>query len=322
MTRKTWSQVEVSAYLDGELTPKHQAALEADMARDPDLHRRVEALRSLTTMVRAVPLRQPPRNYIVTPSMVAEPEPEPARRRRPIWVMRLATSLVAAAFVITFGFTLLQQGVTPNLATQSREAPQVSLMRESEAMSDAAVPEPESTPELAGAPDAVVEQEAPAAAEMAEESTPLSPEDEMAFAPMPEAGESAEDMEGLGVGGGGDAPAEQEIEQPEAEEAAAEKPAAEEPAEPPMALVAPAEPEEETPVEDAEVVKSAPPEAVEETQAPAEAPVPPPQDAGDGERRTAARPPRSVPLGVTIGLGIATVILTAVTIWLSRRQAG
>ncbi|MBN1248050.1 MAG: hypothetical protein JXC32_10360 [Anaerolineae bacterium] len=354
MTRKTWSNTEVSAYLDGALTPKNQAALEADIAQDPNLHRRVEELRSVTTMVRAVPLRQPPRNYLLTPSMVAEREPEPRERRRPLWVMRLATSLVAAAFVVTFGLTLLQQGMTPKLATEPREMPQASLMRESAPAGDAAAPEMGAreleAPEVAAVPDtvAVEEQEEPAA-EMMLQSTPLPSEDEMAFAPAPESAEPVEapaEGEEYGIGGGGEPPAEQPVEEMrvpatpeaessaemaeepemavmEAEEAVTEDEATEELAAPSLAMEAPGEPEEAAPRMAEGAEKSAADEAWESGEAPGELPVPvPSQEAADRAIRTEQGLGRSVLLGLTIGLGVATVVLTAVTIWLSRRQAG
>lgn len=325
MTRKKrWSELEVSAYLDGALTPQEQAAMEADIARDPDLHQRVEALRGVTVMVRAMPMRQTPRNYLLTAAMVAEKEAaQPARRRRPLWAMRLATSVVAAAFVISFGLTLVQQGVTPNRMLQTEGLPSDAVMQEYAPADDAetALVEAEQLDAPAEA------EEAPEAARMAPRPT-LSPEDEMAFAPMTESVEMAEvpaEGEGYGVGGGEPAvedPAALPPRPPEtplaAEEAveleapdvvdALEAPAPEADVE---ALAAPlAEPE----LEASEVEKRVEVEVAEADGAPIDT------VAEDGAR-AGGQAHRTTSVGITIGLGIATALLALVTLWISRRQA-
>ena len=45
MTRDTWNEVDLSAYLDGQLREERRDALEAEMARDAALREQVEALR-------------------------------------------------------------------------------------------------------------------------------------------------------------------------------------------------------------------------------------------------------------------------------------
>ena len=138
MTRKTWSTVDVSAYLDGELTPEVQVAFETTVSQDPDLQHRVAEMRQVVALLRSVPLQEPPRNYILTPAMVADAEskPRPQRRRFPLLMMRIATSVAAAAFVVTSGLTLMQQGITPQLMTQSRDVPAAAILLEKEAAGD------------------------------------------------------------------------------------------------------------------------------------------------------------------------------------------
>ena len=137
MTRKTWSTVDVSAYLDGELTPEVQVAFETTVSQNPDLQHRVAEMRQVVALMRAVPLHEPPRNYLLTPAMVTEAEaeskPRAQRRRLPLLMMRIATSVAAAAFVVASGLTLMQQGVTPAMITQSRGAPEAAIMLENEA---------------------------------------------------------------------------------------------------------------------------------------------------------------------------------------------
>ncbi|MBN2003443.1 MAG: hypothetical protein JXA21_08815 [Anaerolineae bacterium] len=97
---------------------KTRAAFEAALGHDETLRRKVDALRTTVNFVRSVPMREPPRNYLLTPAMVKKSHSIPARQRRPalLW-LRLATSLSAIAFVITFGLNFLI-GVSPKMASQ------------------------------------------------------------------------------------------------------------------------------------------------------------------------------------------------------------
>ncbi len=130
MTRRTWSTTEISAYLDGKLASQDRVVFEAQIAQDPALQQRVEKMRDVVAMVQSLPLRQPPRNYLLTPSMVADSKPSPKQRRLPLLMMRMATSLVALAFVVTFSLTLLQRGMTPSMAgKRSGGAQEVATMQ-------------------------------------------------------------------------------------------------------------------------------------------------------------------------------------------------
>jgi anti-sigma factor RsiW len=326
MTRKRWHDTELSAYLDGALTPQEQAALEAAMARDPDLHRRVEGLRSVTLMMRAMPMHQTPRNYLLTPVMVAgksalvaeEDGAKPVRRRRPLWAMRLATSVVAAAFVISFGLTLLQQGLAPNRMMQSDGLPSAAVVQE-----DAPA---------TGLVEA--EQLADSAAARMEPKPTLSPEDERTFAPMTESVEMAEaPAEGEGYGEG----------EPAVEDPAALPPR---PPETPLAveetvdlespdvigaLEAPASAADAEADTEADVEALAAPLAEPELEASevekqvevedGEADGAPMDTAAEEGGRTEVQTRLTTSVGITIGLGIATALLTLVTLWISRRQA-
>ncbi len=178
MTEETWSVVEVSAYLDGELEPQRQDAFEAAIERDPNLRRRVQEMEGVVAMVRAAPQREAPRNYLLTPAMVEDAKPQSKRRRAglrmPLLVMRLATSLVTLAFVATFGLTLLQQGylpsaMAPTAVDEASEAPWLMA------------PEPESRP----APELEAADVQTEALSTDAEAT-VAVEEELA-APMPEA---------------------------------------------------------------------------------------------------------------------------------------
>jgi len=115
-----------------------QRALEADLAHDAELQQRVALLRQTIALLQTAPLREPPRNYLLTPAMVASPAAAPARPRRSpssLWAMRLATVVSAAAFVVAVGLNL-------------NPAPMPTEQRESAALS----------PET---PEAMLYQEAP-----------------------------------------------------------------------------------------------------------------------------------------------------------------
>lgn len=144
MTQRTWTEVEISAYLDGELDAETRAVLESAIAQDSALREQVDAMQLTVDLIRAVPQREPPRNYLLSPSMVAVPSdkvevlPKSAKRRRmPLFVMRWATSLVAVAFVISFGLNMLNVA-RPELMMQRSAAPEMAMMSmDSEPMADA-----------------------------------------------------------------------------------------------------------------------------------------------------------------------------------------
>lgn len=120
----TWRDVDVSAYVDGELDPTARVAFETALDQDRILRQKVAEMREVVTLMRAIPLREPPRNYLLTSAMVAEKLPQRAQRRpMPLLLMRLATSLAAVAFVVTTGLNVLNRGLTPVMMT---EAPKVA----------------------------------------------------------------------------------------------------------------------------------------------------------------------------------------------------
>lgn len=186
----TWSDMDISAYIDGQLDPAAQSMFEAALARDHALRNRVDAVREVVTLVRSVPLREPPRNYLLTPAMVAaKPVKRPAPRRPSLLMMRLATSLAAVAFVVTTGLSFVSRGISPTATVmrseEAAEAPVlVEVTRQVEIL--VAVPQeapaPESAPvegeraEKALAPQADMESaSAPVAEFAAPAATPAAP---------------------------------------------------------------------------------------------------------------------------------------------------
>lgn len=87
----------LSAFLDGELSPKDQARMQARIDASPDLQVGLEELRYTRTILRRTPMRRAPRNFTLKPSMV------PRRVLSPAFpVLRLASALASVLFVVAF----------------------------------------------------------------------------------------------------------------------------------------------------------------------------------------------------------------------------
>jgi len=113
----------LSAYLDGELSPGERARLEARLEADPALRERLEGLRQTVALVRDLPRVQPPRNFLLTPSMVASPRPRPAPRRWLAPALTFATAVSGLLCVIVLAGSLLARGVGLPAASAPVEAP-------------------------------------------------------------------------------------------------------------------------------------------------------------------------------------------------------
>jgi hypothetical protein len=70
---KVW--VQVSAYLDGELSAREKESFEQKLHTNDDLRQAVKQMRQTRAMIRSIPHRSAPRNFTLSPSMVAESQP-------------------------------------------------------------------------------------------------------------------------------------------------------------------------------------------------------------------------------------------------------
>lgn len=94
----------LSAYMDGALAPDERTALEARLAAETELREELEALQSTVALIRALPVREAPRNFTLTRGMVQARRPAPRR----FMLTSTAISFVsAAAAVFLIGFSLL-----------------------------------------------------------------------------------------------------------------------------------------------------------------------------------------------------------------------
>lgn len=104
----------ISAYVDGRLSEAERATFEARMARDLALRRRTVATRLLVREARALPSRQPPRNFILPPDIGQKRDS--AESRRPAfspWVFRMGALAATIVFVSLVALELLQPIGTP-----------------------------------------------------------------------------------------------------------------------------------------------------------------------------------------------------------------
>jgi hypothetical protein len=200
MNYRRWHEADLMDYIDGRLSLEKQAALKADMAQDLVLRLKVKQLEQTVAFTRAVPLRESPRNYLLTPTMVAEPnqtdaEPTPRQRRWPALLLRLTTAVTAIAFVVTVGFNLLPIGLGMGSTTSKLASDQaVSIPEETTLMvAEAATPIPlvSVTPGILGTPPPTDEEapnQAPAPMRMMQAATQATPE------PTPPAGQQGDVM--------------------------------------------------------------------------------------------------------------------------------
>ena len=60
----------LSAYLDGQLTPRELTHLETRLSSDPELRTALEELRQTRGVLRSLPKLRVPRNFTLSPEMV------------------------------------------------------------------------------------------------------------------------------------------------------------------------------------------------------------------------------------------------------------
>ncbi|MGB9871036.1 MAG: anti-sigma factor family protein [Anaerolineae bacterium] len=154
----------LSAYIDGALSPREQARLEAQLAQDADLRARLESLRRTVALVRGLPPVRAPRNFLLTSAMVHPPapitrQPTPAARR-------LAPALTLATAVSGLLCVILLVG---NLVTAGWGGPGAAAPAPMIAYETGVSPHAPETPE------ALAKQAPPSPEAMLSEPAPLPP---------------------------------------------------------------------------------------------------------------------------------------------------
>jgi anti-sigma factor RsiW len=109
----------LSAYLDGVLALEDRAPLEARLQQDPALVTRLHGLRQTKKALASLPVAEVPRNFILSPSMVAPSRPAARPRQRRTWpVFGWATAAVTLLFVLVFAGDFIFARPTPPQPTQ------------------------------------------------------------------------------------------------------------------------------------------------------------------------------------------------------------
>ncbi len=154
MRRRRWTDEAITAYLDGRMRAEERAAFEAALAADEALREQVAAMQQVKCLLAAMPMREPPRSYRLTPAMVAERRTSP-RRAAPFPLHRLASAM---AMVLLVAVGLLWTLHSPPSRQAAAPPPQVQTFGEE--------------PALEAAPSA--NEEAPMAAASFEETKTVS----------------------------------------------------------------------------------------------------------------------------------------------------
>jgi len=100
----------LSAYLDGELNASESKRMKSRLARDPNLLAALDDLRDTRAVLRRIPTRRAPRNFTLSPKMVAKEPPMP----RAYPVFRFASAI---AFILLF-FSALPNFGAPMRTTE------------------------------------------------------------------------------------------------------------------------------------------------------------------------------------------------------------
>ncbi|MEA3309772.1 MAG: hypothetical protein U9Q70_09715 [Chloroflexota bacterium] len=121
MENKIWNATELYAYLDGELLPVQEKALKAELEINQSLQEQLAQQRQTVELLQTLPLRETPRNYLLTPEMVrvAAPRPKLRRRRFTLWSLRLATTFSALLFVVALGLQFTPLTAIPQPLAQA-----------------------------------------------------------------------------------------------------------------------------------------------------------------------------------------------------------
>lgn len=115
LSSKDWQLL--SAYLDGQLSPRERSQVEQRLRTQPDYREGLQTLRKNQAMLRSLPRRPVPRNFTLTPEMVAAPRRSFLPPMAP--VLRFSSALATIFLVLTLA---LQQ--LPRLSPAMKSAPQ------------------------------------------------------------------------------------------------------------------------------------------------------------------------------------------------------
>jgi hypothetical protein len=119
---KVW--VQVSAYVDGELSAREKDKFEQKLHTNDELRQAVKQMRQTRAMIRSVPRHPVPRNFTLSPSMVAQKQPG-FKFLVPALSFSSALATLAALVLVVL---LTLRGYNPMLASQRSAAEKAQVV--------------------------------------------------------------------------------------------------------------------------------------------------------------------------------------------------
>ncbi len=178
--RRSWTtehrrcQEDLSACLDGQLTPRDRARVQRHLKECAECRAELDALRHTVSLLRAVPVLKPPRSFVLPVTEVKRQRQ--VRRQRLAYVYLQAATAVATVLlvlVISGDAVLRYAPAQPGARLSEVRAPETAVLLESAPVAeDSALPEPapQTVQELPAPTEAPAAQ--PPAAEPATEALP------------------------------------------------------------------------------------------------------------------------------------------------------
>lgn len=137
LSSKDWQLL--SAYLDGQLSSRERSQVEQRLRTQPEYREGLQTLRQNQVMLRSLPRRPVPRNFTLTPDMVAAPRRSFIPPLAP--VLRFSSALATLFLILTLALQQLPRlspamtGIAPDSASDQ------TMMEEAMPESPAAEPE-------------------------------------------------------------------------------------------------------------------------------------------------------------------------------------
>jgi hypothetical protein len=144
----------LSAYVDNQLNDREHERVETHLRSCAACAADLRALRSTVTLLHALPVAPAPRAFVLQPTY------QPYRPSRFLPLLRLATSLTAAALVLSLAGSLFSQSYQPAMSP----APLASTAQDAQTALLEAAPRQADTESVAAAAAAMATQAAPVAA--------------------------------------------------------------------------------------------------------------------------------------------------------------
>jgi anti-sigma factor RsiW len=131
----------ISAYLDGDLKPKERAQVEARLQIDDAFQAALQEMRQTRSLLRSLPRIRSPRNFKLTPAMVAKPGTRPGLYPHSYYTLRLSAVLSSLLLVCVligdFLTSRLRLEMVPTMAPVPIQAELMALPTATQGMMEA-----------------------------------------------------------------------------------------------------------------------------------------------------------------------------------------